>query len=113
MAGQKRSGYRWAVIGLAFFITLVNYLDRSAIAYAIGPICREFNLDSAQFGFVLGAFGIGYMVMTVVGGVMVDRWGAHKIWAGAALVWSLCTCAMGLAGGFWGLFSLRTLLGIT
>jgi ACS family hexuronate transporter-like MFS transporter len=76
-----RSSYRWVVIGLGFLITLVNYLDRSAIAYAIGPICREFKLDNAQFGCVAGAFGIGYMVMTVVGGVMVDRWGAHKVWA--------------------------------
>src|SRR5271170_35967 len=107
MAGQKRSGYRWVVIGLAFFITLVNYLDRSAIAYAIGPICLEFKLDNAQFGYLAGAFGIGYMVMTVVGGVMVDRWGAHKVWAGAALVWSLCTSCMGLAGSFAGLFALR------
>jgi sugar phosphate permease len=107
-----RSNYRWTVIGLAFFITLVNYLDRSAIAYAIGPICHEFNLDKAQFGYIAGAFGIGYMVMTVVGGVMVDRWGAHKVWAGAALVWSLCTASMGMAGSFAGLFALRALLGI-
>jgi ACS family hexuronate transporter-like MFS transporter len=113
IADQNRTNYRWVVIGLAFSITLVNYLDRSAIAYAIGPICREFNLDPAQFGYILGAFGIGYMVMTVVVGVMVDRWGAHKVWSGAALVWSLCTSAMGLAAGFSGLFALRTLLGIT
>jgi MFS transporter, ACS family, hexuronate transporter len=113
IAHPNRSNYRWVVIGLAFFITLVNYLDRSAIAYAIAPICREFGLDQAQFGFVLGAFGVGYMVMTVVGGVMVDRWGAHKVWAGAAIMWSFCTAAMGLVGGFSGLFALRTLLGIT
>ena len=100
------------VLGLAFFITLVNYLDRSAISYAITPLKQEFGIDDQDFGFIASAFGIGYMVMTVLGGVVVDRWGSHKVWAGAALLWSACTAAMGLASGFWPLFALRTLLGV-
>lgn len=109
---SRISSFRWTIIALAFVITLVNYLDRSAISYAIDPIKREFGLNNADFGYIASAFGIGYMIMTVGGGILVDRWGAHKIWSGAAVLWSTCTAAMGLAAGFWPLFLLRTTLGI-
>jgi MFS family permease len=107
-----RSNYRRIIILLAFLITIVNYLDRSAISYAIGPICREFKLDKAQFGSIGSAFAIGYMVMTVVGGLWVDRWGARRVWSIAATVWSLCTGGLALAADFSGLFTMRVLLGV-
>lgn len=104
--------FRWLVIGLAFFITIVNYLDRSALAYAIGPIKAEFGLNDADFGFIASAFGIGYMVMTVGGGILVDHWGARKIWPLAAFLWSTVTALLGISTGFWMLFFFRTMLGI-
>ncbi|HEY9786977.1 MAG TPA: MFS transporter [Candidatus Obscuribacterales bacterium] len=109
---EKAGNFRWVIIGLAFLITLVNYLDRSAISYAITPLKQEFGFTDQDFGFIASAFGIGYMVMTLGGGIMVDRWGSHKVWSGAALLWSGCTALMGLASGFWILFAFRTLLGL-
>jgi sugar phosphate permease len=108
----RGSSYRWVVIALAFFITIVNYLDRSAISYAIGPLKHEFGLNDADFGFIASAFGIGYMIMTVGGGILVDRYGARRMWALSAIVWSGMTALLGAASGFWMLFSFRTLLGI-
>ena len=52
--GSKPSFYRWVIIALAFLITLVNYMDRSAIAYAIKPIKAEFGFDDASMGLILG-----------------------------------------------------------
>jgi len=34
------------------FITIVNFLDRSAISYAIVPIKKEFALDDQSFGLI-------------------------------------------------------------
>ncbi|MBX9771909.1 MAG: hypothetical protein K2X29_11085, partial [Candidatus Obscuribacterales bacterium] len=62
---STKTSFRWVVVALAFFITIVNYLDRSAISYAIGPLKREFGLNDADFGLIAAAFGIGYMVMTL------------------------------------------------
>ncbi|MBX9692270.1 MAG: MFS transporter [Cyanobacteria bacterium] len=112
MTDNKKTGFRWVVLGLAFFITLVNYLDRSAISYAISAIKTEFGLNDQDFGFIASAFGIGYMVMTVCGEILVDRFGSRRVWAVAALLWSACTAVMGLASGFWLLFFFRTLLGV-
>ena len=109
---KPRGNFRWAVMGLAFLITLVNYLDRSAISYSITPIKEEFHLNDAQFGEVAGAFGVGYMLMVFVGGILVDRAGAHRVWAASALLWSAITAMMGLAGSYQILFLFRTLLGL-
>ncbi|MDX2107026.1 MAG: MFS transporter [Candidatus Melainabacteria bacterium] len=110
--GGKATNYRWVILGLAFFITLVNYLDRSAISYAITPIRKEFGFSESEFGAVAAAFAVGYMIMTTGGGLMVDKWGARKIWAGAAILWSGVTAMMGLASSFSVLFTFRTLLGL-
>jgi ACS family hexuronate transporter-like MFS transporter len=110
---KATSNYRWIIMGLAFFITIVNYMDRSAISYAIEPIKRDFHISDGAFGSIFAAFGIGYMVSTFVGGLLVDRWGAHRVWSGAAVAWSIMTAALGIAAGFWPLMLARTMLGIT
>lgn len=59
--------FRWVVVVLLFSVTIINYIDRSAIAYAANEIQAEFGLSAAQLGFILGAFGIGYIVSTLFG----------------------------------------------
>lgn len=110
--GKRSSQFRWTVMALAFVITIINYLDRTALSYAVGPLKKEFGFNDAQFGFIASAFGIGYMLMTLGGGILVDRYGARKMWAISAIVWSAMTALMGVASSFWMLFSFRTLLGI-
>ncbi|HEY9732921.1 MAG TPA: MFS transporter [Drouetiella sp.] len=105
--------YRYVILGLAFLITLVNYMDRASISYAIGPIKKEFGIDDSQFGVVLAAFGVGYAVMTLGGGIIVDRWGARKVWPAAAIAWSGFTALMGCVVGFPALLSLRIMLGLS
>ncbi len=108
----KVGNYRWVIISLGFIITLINYLDRSALSYTRKAIEGEFGINDAQFGYIGSAFAISYMIMTTVGGIMVDRWGAHKVWPVAAVLWSAVTAMMGLASGFWILFAFRLFLGV-
>ncbi|MBY0547937.1 MAG: MFS transporter [Candidatus Obscuribacterales bacterium] len=107
------SNYRWVVIALSFIIIVINYMDRSAISYAIGPLKEEFHLTNMDFGTISAAFGIGYTIMTLGGGIIVDLWGARKVWAGSAIAWSICTALLATCSGFGSLFFLRVMLGIT
>lgn len=109
---MRASRYRWVVIGLLFIITIVNYIDRSAISYAVGDISKAFGLDADSIGLILGAFGIGYLVTTFLGGIWSDRYGAHKTLLVASLLWSIAIGATGLATGFAVLFGARVLLGV-
>ena len=113
MAKGSISHYRWIITGLIFFITLVNFIDRSAISFVIEPLKQEFGFSDTQFGMILSAFGLGYVLLTAFGGWLVDVWGSRIVWPIAAILWSLCVALLGLAGSFWGFVGLRFLLGVT
>jgi ACS family hexuronate transporter-like MFS transporter len=113
MQNARVTHYRWVIASLVFFITLVNFIDRSAISFVIDPLKQEFHFTDTQFGMILSAFGLGYVLLTAFGGWLVDLWGARMVWPLAAIGWSLCVGFLGFAGGFWGFIGLRFLLGVT
>jgi ACS family hexuronate transporter-like MFS transporter len=104
--------YRWVIASLIFFITLINFIDRSAISFVIEPLKKEFGFSDTQFGMILSAFGLGYILLTAFGGWLVDLFGARIVWPIAAIGWSLCVGLLGAATGFWSFITLRLLLGI-
>lgn len=108
----SRGGFRWVVIFLLFYITVANYIDRSAIAFATGDIKTDLGLGPAEIGLILGAFGLGYAVTTFLGGIAVDRWGARSVLLIAAVTWTASIGVTGFAGSFLTLYIARTVLGI-
>lgn len=112
-SGTRFTHYRWVIASFIFFITLVNFIDRSAISFVIDPLKKEFHFTDTQFGMILSAFGLGYVLMTAVGGWLVDKWGCRLVWPLAAIGWSLCVGFLGFAVGFWSFIGLRFLLGAT
>ncbi len=112
MAEKSRTNFRWVVAGLIFFITLVNFIDRSAISFVIDPLKNEFHFTDTEFGMILSAFGLGYILLTFLGGWLVDHWGPRFVWPIAAVSWSLCVGFLGFAIGFWSFIGLRFLLGV-
>jgi ACS family hexuronate transporter-like MFS transporter len=110
---MTRTRYRWFIIFLLFAISAVNYIDRAAISYAIPLMQRDLGLSPADTGIILGAFGIGYAITTLVGGFAVDRYGARMVLALAAISWSLSIGATALASGFAALYAARVLLGVS
>jgi MFS transporter, ACS family, hexuronate transporter len=104
--------YRWKMIALAFIAVIITYLDRSALSYAIEPIQAEFGFTNTDFGLIASAFGIGYMIMTIGGGILVDVYGARKIWTIFSIFWSLACAGLGFASGLMGFFIFRLVLGL-
>ncbi len=109
---MKSTNYRWVIATLIFFITLINFIDRSAISFVIAPLKQEFHLTDAQFGWILSAFGVGYVLLTFIGGWLVDLYGTRYIWPIAAIAWSLCVSLLGIANSFVAFLVIRFLLGV-
>lgn len=105
--------YRWVIASLIFFITLINFIDRSAISFVIEPLKKEFQFSDTQFGLILSAFGMGYMLLTALGGWLVDKFGTRVMWPLAAISWSLCVGFLDFATGLWSFIAIRFLLGVT
>lgn len=109
---HQKSNFRWVVVGLIFFLVMINYIDRSAIAFTIDKIAGEFHLSEHVIGIVLGAFGLGYALSTFLGGIAADHYGAKKVLSLSACLWGLATLLTGAANGFMILFLARVLLGL-
>ncbi|MGN8200020.1 MFS transporter [Salinisphaera sp. RV14] len=104
--------YRWVVVALLFAIIIINYIDRSAISYAIGPMAKELGIGDSQRGLVLGAFGIGYALTTFLGGILVDRFGPRIVLAISVALWVVSIGGTGLVQGFTLALVARAALGL-
>jgi len=104
--------FRWWIAALLFVITVFNYVDRSAISYAVPAISAEYHLAPKTMGVILGSFGIGYLVTTLLGGVAIDRWGTRIVLLVASIVWSAAIGGTALATGAASLLVARASLGL-
>lgn len=84
-----KNRYRFFIILMIIIITIINYVDRSAIAYAQAEIIKEFNLNPVSWGAILGYFGYGYIFGALFGGALADKKGPKFMWMLAAISWSI------------------------
>lgn len=111
MSFAKVSRLRWAMILLAFFATLINYLDRQALSVAAPILRAQFAMSSIDYSRVLFAFMLAYTIMNGVSGLLIDRLGT-KIGYGLFVGWwSVCAMLHVFARGVWSLGIFRFLLG--
>lgn len=112
MTNGKLSTFQKWIIALIGIITVINFVDRSAISFVIQPLEREFGLTKLEFGAIAAAFGIGYSVSTFLGGILVDRFGTIGTWALSAFLWSVATMMLAMGKGYASFFALRVFLGV-
>lgn len=103
---------RWSVVGLLFTASLINYLDRAAISFALPLISRDFHLTAESKGLLLSSFFWSYALMQLPIGWGADRFNLRWLYAGAFALWSFAQGLTGLAGTFMVLLAFRILLGV-
>jgi MFS transporter, ACS family, D-galactonate transporter len=103
---------RWGIVGLLFTASLINYLDRAAISFALPLISKDFHLTPETKGLLLSSFFWSYALMQVPIGWCADRLNLRWLYAGAFALWSLAQGLTGLAGSLAVLIGFRILLGV-
>ncbi|PFH90541.1 MFS transporter [Bacillus sp. AFS088145] len=93
-----KNNYRFFIIFMIIMITIVNYIDRGAIAYAQAEIIKEFGLSPISWGEILGYFGYGYIFGALFGGAFADKKGPKFMWLLAATTWSIFEIGTVFAG---------------
>jgi MFS transporter, ACS family, D-galactonate transporter len=106
------SGRRWSIVSLLFAASLINYLDRAVISFALPLISRDFGLTAESKGLLLSSFFWSYALMQLPIGWCADRFDLRWVYAGAFTIWSFAQGLSGLAGSFVMLLGFRILLGI-
>jgi MFS family permease len=103
---------RWWIVGLLFAASLINYLDRAAISFALPFISRDFHLTAQGKGLLLSSFFWSYALMQLPIGWSADRFNLRWLYAGAFTIWSVAQGLTGLASSLSALIAFRILLGI-
>ncbi|WP_025733483.1 MFS transporter [Carnimonas nigrificans] len=88
---------RFGVVGLLFFATGINYLDRTNIAMTGTSLQNDLGISGVQLGWLLSAFTWSYVIATLPFGLLVDRFGTQKYYAAMVLAFSAATLIMGFA----------------
>src|ERR1700719_2113192 len=103
---------RWSIVSLLFAASLINYLDRAAISFALPFISRDFHLTSQGKGLLLSSFFWSYALMQIPIGWCADRFNLRWLYALAFTIWSFAQGLTGLSSIVSALLAFRILLGV-
>jgi MFS transporter, ACS family, aldohexuronate transporter len=111
-SGFQIRGLRWIIIGLIFFATLINYIDRLTISVLAPAITKDLNLSNTEYGSVATWFLFAYTISQTLSGKLYDRIGIKKGFTVSIVVWSLAAMAHAFVSGIRGLSFCRFVLGL-
>ncbi len=110
--GFKINGLRWVIVGMIFFATLINYIDRLTISVLAPVITKELNLSNTEFGGIATWFLLAYTISQSLSGKLYDRVGIKKGFTVSIVLWSLAAMAHAWSVGIRSLSAFRFLLGL-
>lgn len=109
---MKIKGLRWWIIGLVCLATVINYIDRSALAIMWPDISEDLGMDKNQYALILNVFLVAYAVGQSVSGKMFDKIGTRAGFVVSITVWGIATALHAFARGVVTFSVFRVLLGL-
>src|SRR5262245_42405632 len=102
---------RWIPAGAMMLVSLISYIDRNTLALLIPTIMRDTNLSAEQYGFIVSAFSVAYMIGSPIWGGLLDRLGLRLGMTIAVAFWTVASMSHAAASGFLSFAIARTALG--
>ncbi|MBN1302075.1 MAG: MFS transporter [Melioribacteraceae bacterium] len=109
---KKIKGLRWWIISLVAFATVINYIDRSALAIMWPDISKDLGMTKEEYSTIAIMFTIAYAISQTVSGKVYDWIGTRMGFVISIVVWSFSAAMHGLARGVVSFSIFRFLLGI-
>lgn len=94
MTGTGRT--KWVLLGLLFFSTVINYLDRQALSILATTIQADLDMSDLEYARVVQVFLFAYAAAYVMAGRVTDWLGARLSLLLFVGWWSLANIATGL-----------------
>lgn len=98
---QVSGSYRWAIVGMLWFICFFNYADRQAISSVLPVLERDFGFSKEELGLIGGAFMWVYGLSAPLAGMVGDRLSRKGVILGGLYVWSAITGLTALCSQVW------------
>lgn len=110
----KVGTYRWRIVGLLFFATTINYLDRQVISLLKDDYLEPlFGWTETDYANVVIAFQIAYAAGMMGAGWLIDKIGTKMGYALVLTVWSVAAILHAFARSTFGFVAARALLGVS
>jgi len=106
-----QSHYRYTILGLLFFASVINYIDRQIIGLLKPTLEKQFHWSEQDYATIVFWFQALYAIGYLLAGRFVDRVGAKVGYGVAVLFWSLASIAHGFVGSTFGFTAVRGALG--
>lgn len=110
---MKIKGLRWWIIGLIGLATIINYIDRSALAIMWPGISEELGMTKSDYGIILNVFMVAYALGQSISGKMYDKIGTKMGYLVSIFVWSMASILHAFSRGVMSISFFRILLGVS
>ncbi len=97
----KSSRYRWALVGMLWFICFFNYADRVAIASVFPVLQRQYHFTKSELGLIGAAFTWVYAAFAPIAGHTGDKLQRKHVIIAGLYIWSAITGFTGLCTKLW------------
>ena len=91
---------RWVPALSMTLVSMISYIDRNTLALLAPTILRDTHLSAEQYGLIISAFSITYMLGNPIWGRILDRVGLRAGMAAAVSLWTLASVSHAFATGF-------------
>jgi MFS family permease len=108
---MKRN-YKWAVVGMLWFVCFFNYADRQAIFSVFPKLKEEFGFNAIELGLIGSAFMWVYAGGASFAGYIADHFSRKHLILGGCVFWSLITVTTGWCSKLWHFVTVRALEGL-
>ena len=88
---RHSTNYRWAVVGMLWFLCFFNYADRQAIFSIFPVLAKQYHFTKTELGWIGAAFTWVYAFAAPFAGHTGDRYPRKWVILGGLYVWSLIT----------------------
>ncbi len=70
--------YRWVILFLVWLLYTAFGLVSRSVAPLVTPILRDLNMSYSQMGIILGFWQLTYIIVAIIAGAIIDKWGIKK-----------------------------------
>lgn len=110
---EKLPPRAWLVVGLLFFVGMLNYLDRNTITTMHTSITEAIPMTDKQFSLLTAVFLWVYGIFSPFAGFLADKFGRSKIIITSLFIWSVVTWLTAHSTNFSQLLATRALMGLS
>lgn len=110
---KSKGKLRYWIVGLVALATIINYIDRGALAVLWPEISEELGLTKVEYAVIINVFTFAYAFGQTIFGKIFDWIGVRLGFVLAIAAWSIATMLHAVAGGLTSFAVFRGLLGVS